>query len=236
MRRNSPGEDEKSHSLQAGFTKRFSNRWQASATYSLTLESRKDYPVLLPEMAAFPQTAGGCKHPVTWNATFTEWNCTTPVNFAAFGVDIYNNSEWYRTGHQKHRAVFNAIYELPHEVMLSGLYFYGDNGWATTTSGLNVFDTGGVIAARTRADRSIIPLFNFDKKDLHRVDLRVMKRFDFGDRFSFEPMLEVFNLFNRANFTTWVLNESSPLFGQPDAADGIAYQPRVIQVGFRARF
>ena len=124
---------QKSHSIQAGFTKRFSNRWQASATYSLTLESDKDYPVLLPEMAAFPQTRGGCTAPVTWNATFTEWNCNTPVNFAAFGVDIYNNSEWYRTGHQKHRAVFNAIYELPDQVMLSGLYFYGDNGWNTTT-------------------------------------------------------------------------------------------------------
>jgi hypothetical protein len=236
MRRNSPGEDEKSHSIQAGFTKRFSNRWQASATYSLTLESEKLYPVLLPEMAAFPQTAGGCNHPVTWNATGTQWNCSTPVNFAAFGVDVYDNSQWHRTDHQKHRAVFNAIYELPAEIMLSGLYFYGDNGWATTTSGVDVFDTGGVIAARTRLDRSIIPLNNFNKKDLHRVDLRVTKRFSAGQRYSVEPMLEVFNLFNRANFTDWVLNESSPLFGRPDAADGIAYQPRIVQVGFRARF
>ena len=233
MRRNSPGEDEKSHSLQAGFTKRFSGRWQASATYSLTLESNKDYPELLPEMAAFPQTAGGCKHPVTWNASFTEWNCSTPVNFVA---DIYNNQEWFRTNHQKHRVVFNAIYELPGEVMLSGLYFYGDNGYATTESGVDIYDVGGDIADRTREDGSIIPVGNFNKKDLHRVDLRVMKRFSFGQRYSVEPMVELFNLFNRANFTDWVLDEVSPLFGRPDAADGIAYQPRILQVGFRARF
>jgi hypothetical protein len=173
---------------------------------------------------------------VTWNATFTEWNCSTPVNFAAFGVDVYDNSEWYRTGHQKHRAVFNAIYELPYEVMLSGLYFYGDNGWNTTTSGTDVFGTGGVIAQRTRLDGSIIPRNNFNKKDLHRVDLRAMKRFNFNGRYSVEPMLEVFNLLNRANFTTWVLNERNARFGQPDAADGISYQPRTVQVGFRARF
>jgi hypothetical protein len=132
--------------------------------------------------------------------------------------------------------VFNAIYELPGQVVLSGLYFYGDNGWSTTESGVDIYDVGGAIAARTRADGSIIPLNNFNKKDLHRVDLRLTKRLSFGERYSVEPMLEVFNLFNRANFTDWVLDESSPLFGRPDAADGIAYQPRVIQIGFRARF
>jgi hypothetical protein len=101
---------------------------------------------------------------------------------------------------------------------------------------VDIHDVGGDIADRTRADGSIIPLNNFNKKDLHRVDLRVTKRFSFGGRYSVEPMLEVFNLFNRANFTDWVLNESSRLFGQPDAADGIAYQPRIIQLGFRTRF
>jgi hypothetical protein len=236
MRRNSQGEDSQSHTLQAGFTRRFSNNWQASATYSMTLDYRKDYPVILPEMAAFPQTKGGCTAPVTWNATFTDWNCHTPVNFARYGVDIYNNSEWYRTGHQIHRAVFNAIYQLPGEVMLSGLYFYGDNGYSTTQSGVDVLDVGGQIAARTRADRTIIPLFNFNKKDLHRVDLRATKRFSFGENVSVEPMVEVFNLFNRANFTDWVMNERNARFGQPDAADGIAYQPRTVQLGFRARF
>jgi len=120
--------------------------------------------------------------------------------------------------------------------MLSGLYFYGDNGYATTVSGVDIYGAGGQFAQRTRSDGSIIPIGNFNKKDLHRVDLRAMKRFSFNGRYSVEPMIEVFNLFNRANFTTWVLNERNARFGQPDAADGIAYQPRTVQVGFRARF
>ena len=63
-----------------------------------------------------------------------------------------------------------------------------------------------------------------------------MKRFTFNNRYSVEPMIELFNLFNRANFTTWVLNERNARFLEPDAADGIAYQPRTMQFGFRARF
>ena len=56
-------------------------------------------------------------------------------------------------------------------------------------------------------------------------------------------MLEVFNLFNRANFNTWKLNESNAQFGQPtqgeggnSGAGGTAFQPRVVQLGFRATF
>jgi outer membrane receptor protein involved in Fe transport len=93
-----------------------------------------------------------------------------------------------------------------------------------------------VIANRTRSDFSIIPINNFNKKDLHRVDLRATWRLSLGGGASIEPMLEVYNLLNRANFTNWTLNESNARFGQPAAADGIAYQPRIIQLGFRARF
>ena len=49
-------------------------------------------------------------------------------------------------------------------------------------------------------------------------------------------MFEVFNLFNRANFTDWVVDEQNARFGEPESPTQIAYQPRVIQLGFRARF
>ena len=59
MRRMSGGEDEKTHTIQMGFQRRFSDNWLASATYSMTFDYAIDYPVILPEMEAFPQTAGG---------------------------------------------------------------------------------------------------------------------------------------------------------------------------------
>ena len=47
---------------------------------------------------------------------------------------------------------------------------------------------------------SVIPRYNFDRKDLHRVDVRFSRRFSLNGRFSVEPLVEVFNVFNRANF------------------------------------
>jgi hypothetical protein len=179
--------------------------------------------------------AANCQYPVSWNADFTRWVCDVPVNFSALGVDIYDTN-WFRNGSQTHRLVFNGIYQLPYDFQLSGLYFYGDNGRSTTTSGVDVLGVGGTVANRTRPDRSIIPRWNFNKSDLHRVDFRFYRRFRLAGTSSIEPTLEVFNLFNRKNFNSWQLQESNPTFGQPTATGGIAYAPRVIQLGFRARF
>jgi len=156
------------------------------------------------------------------------------VNFNSFNLPIYDRN-WYRTTDQVNRVVFNGIFDLPYAFQLSGLYIYGDNGYATTTSGVDILGVGGVVANRLRADLSIIPRNNFDKKDLHRLDLRFYRSFRIG-RTSLQPMMEVFNLFNRANFTTWNLNESNSRFGQPTATTGVGYAPRQIQLGFRATF
>ena len=228
MRMNNRGRDGIMHTIQAGMTKRLSQRWQGSATYSLSVNYTTDQLPL----------NQGCSQPVSWAADFSRWACdgtAVPVNFGTFRLPLFDTS-WYRTGAQKQRIVFNGIYQLPYDLQISGLYFYGDNGMNTTTSGVDSTGCGCAIAARVRANGDIIPRRNFDKKDLHRVDLRFYRSFRVNARTSFEPTLEVFNLFNRENYTAWQLNESSSTFGQPTAAGGIGYAPRVIQLGFRARF
>ena len=235
MRLNNRGRDGISHTVQAGFTKRLSNHWQGSATYSYSLNYSRDQLPLNP----------GCSQPVSWNADFTAWSCDTPgrVNFNSFNLPIYDTS-WYRTsgtatsdaGSQANRALFNGIFDLPYAFELSGLYIYGDNGYNTTTSGVDVLGVGGTVANRTRANGTIIPRNNFKRTPLHRVDMRFHRSIKLGGRASIEPMLEVFNLFNRSNFTTWNLNESSSGFGQPTASTLTAFSPRVIQLGFRAKF
>jgi hypothetical protein len=225
MRMNNRGRDGIEHSVQAGFTKRLSNRWQGSATYSFRLNYNTDQLPLIP----------GCNQPVTWTADFSRWVCDVPVNFSAFGLPLFDTS-FYRGNAQRHRAVFNGIYQMPYDFQLSGVYFYGDNGYLTTTSGIDVTGCNCTVANRLRADRSVIPRNNFNKKDLHRVDIRLYRSFRFSARTSIEPTLEVFNLFNRENFTSWQLNESSPTFGQPVGVTGVAFAPRMIQLGFRARF
>jgi hypothetical protein len=57
-----------------------------------------------------------------------------------------------------------------------------------------------------------------------------------GDRFRAEGLIEIFNLFNRANYGAYVTDESSRQFGQPQRNSNIAYSPRALQLGFRLTF
>ena len=53
---------------------------------------------------------------------------------------------------------------------------------------------------------------------------------------SIDGILEVFNLFDRANFGSYTLDESSASFGRPEQNTNLAYAPRTIQLGFRVSF
>ena len=53
---------------------------------------------------------------------------------------------------------------------------------------------------------------------------------------SLDGIVEVFNLLNRANYGTWVTNESNARYGQPSDNNNIAFKPRLLQFGFRAAF
>jgi hypothetical protein len=51
-----------------------------------------------------------------------------------------------------------------------------------------------------------------------------------------DGIFEAFNVFNRANYGTWVTDEASTSYGKPSANTGIAYAPRMLQLGFRLEF
>jgi hypothetical protein len=52
----------------------------------------------------------------------------------------------------------------------------------------------------------------------------------------FEGILEGFNLFNYENYGSYVTQESNRNYGQPSFNSNIAYQPRMLQLGFRFAF
>ena len=156
--------------------------------------------------------------------------CDVPVTLAP---DIAE--EWYLTGDQRHRATFNGIWELPYALQLSGKYLYGDNGWITpvapaSTCGRPV-DSGG----RLKADGTLIPRNSFDKPSIHKVDMRLQRRFDVG-RVNVEGIAEMFNVFNHRNLNTFVTNLSNARYGQPSGDTNIDYQPRMLQFGFRLTY
>jgi len=71
---------------------------------------------------------------------------------------------------------------------------------------------------------------------IHRVDLRLLRRFPLVGRAGIDGIFEVFNLFNHANYGTYTTAESNAQYGRASFNANVAYQPRMLQLGFRATF
>jgi hypothetical protein len=196
------------HGLQTSWTKRFSNRWQASANYTLSTikNDEPSVPMSGTSVVTFP---------------------VAPDMGGEYGLAVTD---------QRHRAVFNGIWQVGYGFQVSGLYFFGsgeregDNcggdrrGWAR----------GGT--ARLCADGSILPRNGFVKDQIHRLDMRLQQRVPVGGGVQIDGIFEIFNLFNRENFGSYVIDKSSPRYGLPNASTNLAFAPRTVQLGFRLTF
>jgi len=201
--------------LESAFNKRMSNHYQFSATYSLAGLWDDD-----------PQPyAVDCK-----TESAQSWCTMGPLPFAV-AKDL-GGEYGLATADQRHRAVFNGIFELPKGFLASGLYFYGSGARFATTSGGDRRGIGTAAGSRLRADGSIVPRNNFVGNPIHRVDLRVSKVFPLGNRVRLEGMLDAFNLFDHENYNSYTLNETNALFGK--GSDGSL--ARRLQLGFRVTF
>jgi carboxypeptidase family protein/TonB-dependent receptor-like protein len=211
------------HGLETSFTKRFNNRWQAAATYGVSVF--RD---------GVPQPWSGVMNPVPF--TLQE-PLGEEYGFAATD--------------QRHRAVFNGIWQIGYGFQLSGLYFFGSGQRYSTYYGGDALNTGGTGApnnpalgnpstgARARpasVGGGATPRNGIVGDPIHRVDVRLQKRFTLIGRSNIDGMLEVFNLFNHANYGSYTAIQSSPQYGQPSFNPNVAYQPRMVQLGFRFAF
>jgi len=145
---------------------------------------------------------------------------------------------------QRHRATFNGIWDAGHGFQLSGVYFYGSGKRFSTSYGgdlrgvgeSNGGAQGTPITPRLRPDGTIVARNNLVGLPIHRVDMRLQRRFRLAARTSVDGLVEVFNVFNRANYGSYVTQESNRSYGQPSFNSNIAYQPRMLQLGFRVAF
>ena len=196
------------HALVAALTKRFSNRWQASATYTLGAY----YDETFQPMSGFEQV----------------------VPFAVArdlgGEYGLSNSD------QRHRAVMNGIWEVGRGFQLSGLYFFGSGQRFPTSYGGDRRNSGGQAGGRLRPDGSIVPRNDFVGDPVHRVDLRLQQRVPIAGRLRIDGILEVFNVLNHANYGLYTTVESNRLYGQPSQISNVAYAPRMLQLGFRLTY
>ncbi|HVG55441.1 MAG TPA: TonB-dependent receptor [Vicinamibacterales bacterium] len=208
------------HGLQMAFTKRMSNRWQASATYLLSGQWN---------LQNAPTAGAFCENPTTLTATGAP-TCDVPVT-----LHPALQEEWYLSGDQRNRFTFNGIWQIGYGFQASGLYFYGDQGFATPSSGVDALAQGST-GGRVRANGTLVARNSFDIPSIHRVDMRVQRQFRLGGKAAIDGIVEVFNLFNHANYASFTTNETSSRYGQPTDSTNISFQPRMVQFGFRASF
>ena len=199
------------HGVQTAFTKRFSQRWQGSATYTLSWTKDGDLtPVSGPEL--------------------------TPVDFEV-AKDL-GGEYGPAIGDQRHRAVLNGIWDMGWGFQLSGLYFYGSGERRERTYNADLRLLGSLRPnfLRLRPDGTIIDRNDFVGDPLHRLDARIQRTFTFPGRLRVDGMVEIFNVFDRANYGSYVTNEASSVFGQPSRNPNVAYAPRMLQLGVRVLF
>jgi hypothetical protein len=210
------GATSKYRGLETAFTKRLSHRVQASATYTLSARDDNAPAPVLP----------GCSYPM-----ITPGVCNVPITLRP---DL-GPERGPAVGDQRHRAVFNGIFQLPYGLQASGLYFFGSGQRLGTTYGGDLANSGGA-TSRLRPDGTIVPRNNFVGNPLHRVDVRLLRHFPIGSTVKIDGMVEIFNVFNHENDGSYVTTESSAAYGQPQQNVDVAYQPRMLQLGFRLVF
>jgi hypothetical protein len=172
------------HALQTVFTKRLSDRWQASATY--TLSGFWD---------AYPPPISGI----------------TPVPFET-QPDLGGEFTLSRND-LRHRAVFNGIWQPGGGFQVSGIYLLMVGERAGTDYGGDVRGAGGAGEARLRPDGTIVPRNSFTQPPRRRFDLRLQQRIPLGGRAAVDAIAEIFNTFNSPNWTI-ATQESNPQYGQ----------------------
>jgi hypothetical protein len=194
------------HALQTSFTKRMSNRWQASATYTLS-------GLWSAEGAPFQGVPGAEPAPVTF----------------AVAPDL--GGEWsFAESDQRHRAVFSGIWQVGRGFQLSGLHYLGAGNRDSTIYGGDRRGLGAGGEQRLRPDGSIVPRNSFLHPAQNRTDIRVQQRLPLPGRVAIDLMVDAFNLFNRSNFELET-QESSLDYGEPAIG-----QYRSMQFGFRVTF
>jgi hypothetical protein len=237
------------------FTKRFSNHWQANATYALSW---------FKDDGGISSITG--PYVVTLNPSADITTPLTPYN-GPVAPDMGPIYQLTSTD-QRHKATFNGIWDIGKGVQLSGLYFFGSGQRYSTSWGGDLRNTGGatygiLTPATLTINGQAVPTsqatlsqfcgcsaegqtyngqFLVDRsqlvgKPIHRVDMRLQKRISLGGRRNMDGMIEVFNIFNHVNYGSYITTLSSGAnYGTPSFNSSTAYQPRIIQLGFHFAF
>jgi len=189
------------HALQTQFRKRYSDNWQASATYTLS---------------------------GLWNQDSYPFSGLAPVGFAT-QPDL--GGEWgFSADDQRHRFVFNGIWQVGYGFQLSALHFFSAGNRLSTNYGGDQRQFGGG-SGRLRPNGTIVERNAVIGPAQNRTDLRVQQRVPLPGGMSVDGIAEVFNLFNRTNYSLGTQESQAANYLRPTSG-----QFRTMQFGFRLSF
>ena len=189
------------HALQTSFTKRMRNRWQGSATYTLG---------------------------ALWDADAPPHSGMEPVPFPT-AIDL--GGEWgLGQTDQRHRMVFNGIWQVGRGFQVSGLHYWGAGNRSSSNYGGDRRGLGAGGEQRLRPDGTIVPRNAFIQPQQNRTDIRIQQRIPLGTGVAIDLIAEAFNVFNRPNWTLETQESSA------DYGERVAAQFRTAQFGFRLTF
>jgi hypothetical protein len=226
------------HALVLQFNRRYTDGLQFQSSY--TLASARDTGQT---SAAFPQT----------NTPFNPFDFLGEAGTSSLDVrhkvvasvvwtpDFFGDQDDERLG----RAIFNGFTIAPVFQAYSGRPRTGFiSGFFPNPSG--TVNAGGGISGSGGSNRfPLLPRNTFREEPIINFDLRISRRFRFGETTALEVLGEAFNLFNRTQGTSYnntfytVRNnrlEFNPAFGEITEASGTLFRERQIQLAVRFQF
>ena len=156
---------------------------------------------------------------------------------------------------QRHTLRSYAIYQLPWRISLSGSYFYGSGNPFAAVIGSVPFgipasnrynNLAPLTVPAALADRwdgpmtictgCVIPRNALWGRPLHKIDLRINNEVAIAGKTRVSLIAEVFNVFNHANYGSYVTQVNNTSFGNPVANTGNGFAPRRGQLAIHLNF
>ena len=174
------------HALVAGFQRRFANRWQASASYTLgALYAAESPPFSGLFLVPFP---------------------TVPDLGGEWGLSQDD---------QRHRFVLSGIWQVGRGFQVSGTHYLGAGIRETANYGGDLRNTGATFSGRLRPDGTLVALNPLIAPAQNRTDLRLQQRIPLPGRASIDAIGEVFNMFDRPNYEIGTQESTRTQYLQP---------------------
>jgi hypothetical protein len=172
-----------------------------------------------------------------------------------FGLPLNFNPNLERgpaTHDQRHRFVLSGIYQFPWEIQFSTIFTAASGRPFTPLAGVDLDrdGDGGAFPPDRARTNPLDPATSVGRNsgttdNQINLDVRLSKKFKFGKRGAIEAILDVFNVFNRANFIEDTNQSSFVIFGtgafptNPAPAYGhytLTLPPRQVQLAARLSF